>query len=129
TERVVCVFAARGNKHIVVGLEAFGNYALPKRTFKLPSESTFTSGAVYSLGNEYFAVAVTGTGDVADFYPVIWLENNKFFGYLGEDSKVVLAGGSTIELRGLAMSNGRVCVFRTYYGFHGKIYVLDVNYV
>ncbi len=130
TERVVGVMPAPGSsRHMTVGLKLSGNYAIPRRTFKLPSEAPFTNGAVYNLGNEYFAIAVTGDSGFVDFYPAIWLEDGSFFGYLGEDSKIILTSGNNLEIKGLAMSNGRVFVSKTYYGFHGKVHLLDVSYV
>ena len=130
TQRVVGVYPAPGDDgHKVIGLELVGNYAFPKRAFKLPAVTSLTDGGIYSISDEYFAVAVTGTGGVADFYPVIWLENNAFFGYLGEASKITLTGGQSIHLRGLTLANGRVCVLRTYSGYHSNVHLLDVSYV
>ena len=130
TQRAVGIYPAVGDDgHIVIGLELSGNYAIPRRAFKFHSVTVLTDGGIYSFNNEYFGVAITGAGGVTDFYPVIWLENNNFFGYLGEGSKVVIAGGSTVHLRGITMSNGRVCVLRTYSGYYGWIYLLDIGYV
>ena len=130
TERVVGIFPVpAGDEHYIMGLYLSGNYAFLRRNFKLQSSSGYTDGALYDIDNESCAVAITGEDNKTEVYPIIWLEDDTFFGYIDGSSKLVVGAINSMHLRGRTLVNGRICLFIAYSGYKGYVYVLDISYV